>query len=523
MTWRFNKQQLMYSLLFLLSGSLISLSLAPYNIWPAAIIAIVLLLLGMHKTHGKRLYWYAGYFGFGQFASGMYWIYISIHEQSNTPAVIAAPMTVAWCAFLSLFTVLFAALYTKLRAYRESSNPHQTMQLSDVFLVPAIWVLVDALRGVALTGLPWLYIGHAHIDTPLSGWVPIIGVHMNTFIIVLAASAIVYALQKHIRFASFPVITLLALIAGTAVIGQHLKDTEWTTPISDKQASLSLIQANIPQEEKWLPQKRDAILERYASLLSERIRHNTEQGNADQHVYIFPETALPDYAFKLEAYLDEQARKLDDTNSSLFTGIVEYDMLSQQIFNAIFSIGDNPHVYKKQHLVPFGEYIPFQWLRKLSDFFNLPMSNFSSGAPNQSPLQHAGFTFAPLVCFEAVFAKQVRLAARDTHALLTISNLTWFGRSSASAQLMQIAQFRALENGRYLIHATNNGMTGIVNHKGKLIEQLPQFTSGTLTTQVPGYTGNTLYNRWGDRPILIVCLSLLLLSVLIAWRTRQTD
>lgn len=486
------------------AGCLVTLSLAPFKLWPLGIAALIILLLFIDNAPKKMAFKRAWWFGFGQFLSGVSWVYISIHDQSNTPMVLATPMTLMWCMFLALFTALFGYAYS---ATTQSTNKAVAL----VTVAPAVWVLSDWLRGWILTGFPWLYLGHAYTETFLSGSIPLGGVLLATFIAVLTAGAFTYLLKylkASPRTNAFIITGVLALLISNGWLSKNAQYVQQNdkTPIA-----LSMIQANILQETKWAPHLRDTHIAEYEQLLLNNYKA--------EHLYIYPETALPDYYQNLVGYLDALGNKLSQDNNGLITGLVFRDTATQKIYNSMLGFGTIDGLYHKQHLVPFGEYLPFEWLRGLIAFFDLPMSTFSS-APNAGAyFEWKGFNIAPYVCYEIAYPNMVRQSAQQADVLLTASNDTWFGRSFAPAQHMQLAQARALENGRYLIRSTNNGITAVVNEKGRIISQLPQFTTGVLTANIPSFTGNPPYTRFGDWPLLILCGIFLLLALLIRKKT----
>ena len=179
----------------------------------------------------------------------------------------------------------------------------------------------------------------------------------------------------------------------------------------------------------------------------------------------------------------------------------------------------------KQRLVPFGEYVPLeQWLRGLIEFFNLPMSFMSPGPEGQAPLQAGAFRVAPSICYEVVYPDLVARGARQADLLITISNDSWFGESLGPLQHLQMAKMRALENGRYLIRGTNNGISALVDHRGRVIAQTEQFVESSLSGEVEVMLGRTPFGSFGSGPIIIGSATVLLLMWLMYlgfWRDTQ--
>jgi len=200
-------------------------------------------------------------------------------------------------------------------------------------------------------------------------------------------------------------------------------------------------------------------------------------------------------------------------HSAIISGIPYRSPIENKIYNSIIAFGTGDGVYHKKHLVPFGEYLPLdKYLRGLINFFNIPMSDFTPGPDKIAYLTVNGYKLAPFICYEIVYPDMVASTLPDADLLLTISNDTWFGHSHGPVQHMQMAQMRALENGRYLIRGTNNGITAFVNHKGHIYASAERFVRATLTSQVKIMQGLTPFARTGLLPSVLFVVFLLLLS-----------
>ncbi len=189
--------------------------------------------------------------------------------------------------------------------------------------------------------------------------------------------------------------------------------------------------------------------------------------------------------------------------------------------NTALIVGKGEGSYTKRHLVPFGEYVPLEkWLRGIIGLLDLPMAHNSPGEENQPALIAGRVKLSLSICYEVIYPELVRSTTYLPDLLVTISNDTWFGSSIGPAQHLQMAQMRALENGRYLLRATNNGITALVNHKGEITAALPQFKSGVLKAEAEIMDGVTPFHRFGQSPILILCLALLMSMVLMRFYNR---
>ena len=214
-------------------------------------------------------------------------------------------------------------------------------------------------------------------------------------------------------------------------------------------------------------------------------------------------------------YLDEEGKK---NNAAIITGIPYQQGITEEqpgrFHNSIIGLGEASGLYHKQKLVPFGEYMPFpdSW-RPLLSFFNIPMSQFAAGKQNQALISikndYVDYTVAPFICYDVVYPDFVAKQSTDSGLIITISNDAWFGLSNGPLQHLGIVKMRALENGRYVLRSTNTGVTALIDHKGNVVDRLPQMEFGVLKAQAQIRTGNTPFNIWGSWPILILCFGLL--------------
>jgi apolipoprotein N-acyltransferase len=197
------------------------------------------------------------------------------------------------------------------------------------------------------------------------------------------------------------------------------------------------------------------------------------------------------------------------------TGIVKENTNSGTYFNSILLIDNKHRFYNKHHLVPFGEYLP---LRKILyhplRIFNIPISNFSSGKYDEKNLQTSKGNFGMSICYEDAYGNEVRRSMPDANILINVSNDAWFGNSMAPHQHLQIARMRAIENGRYFLSATNNGISAIIDNRGKIISRSPQFEKHVLNSNVALFTGATPYSEHGNMPLLIFFVLFILIYII---------
>ncbi len=482
----------------LIAGALITLTLAPFNIWPLALIACMTLYIGLSELSARHAAIRSWWFGLGLFASGTSWVYVSIHDYGAASAPLAFFLTVLFVAGLAFFLALFGWLWA--RFFRQ--NNHST---SNALAFAVLWVAIEAFRGWFLTGFPWLYIGYSQLHGPLAGFAPIGGVWLISFILALS-SVLLLILLKNQQWQSR--LTAALLLSILWVSGFALQSLEWTQPSGDP-LSVTAIQGNIEQNLKWDPTQIEAQLLLYQSLTLNA---------APSDLIIWPETAVPILKDQAQGYLNSMDRIIGRQDSALITGLPlrqNDDNGNLRYYNAITTLGDSQGEYLKQKLVPFGEYVPLQdLLRGLIAFFDLPMSDFARGSNQQPPLNAKGYKIAPYICYEVVYPEFATKLAAQSDILLTISNDTWFGTSIGPMQHLQMAQMRALEAGRWMIRATNNGVSALIDPQGQISATVPQFQQAVLRGSVVPMQGLTPYLRWQSWPLILLYALCLIPAVL---------
>ncbi|HQV23959.1 MAG TPA: apolipoprotein N-acyltransferase, partial [Agitococcus sp.] len=290
--------------------------------------------------------------------------------------------------------------------------------------------------------------------------------------------------------------------------GFGLQYINWTKSEFSKPLSVSIIQGNIPQDVKWQLEWRDKTLDIYRQL------SKSEWG---QNLVIWPEAAVPMFQYEANDFLKEMDDNALAKKSAFVTGIPYADLQKLDasgvppFYNSMAAIGDGGYgLYFKQRLVPFGEYVPFEsWLRGTLPFFNLEMSSFSAGNRQQSPLYVKEFKLAAAICYEIAYPELTRRNAQKADFIATLSNDGWFGTSTGPHQHLQMVQMRALETGKWIIRATNTGISGFISPKGTIVKQAPQFKRTVLRGNVYAVVGKTPYSRLGDWPVLVLCFGLL--------------
>lgn len=488
-------------LLALAAGPLVTLSLAPFSLVPAGIFALVLLALLLERLSPAQAFARGWWFGAGFWLSGASWVYVSIHDYGYAPVPLALALTLAYCLSLALLHSLFAWSYVRFLRQRPGGR---------WLGFAGLWVLWEWFRSWALTGFPWLYVGYAHLHSPLAGWVPLGGVFAASLITALSGAALAQWLTPH--RSRIALVAVLALWLG----GWGLQWIDWTRPKGEP-VSVALVQANVPQQMKWDETYFNDTLRLYRDLSAPLW--------SQAQIVVWPEAAIPAFYQQARPFIDGQAALAAQHGHALIAGVPYRAEPSAghprgAIHNSIVTLGEGSGVYHKQRLVPFGEYVPLErWLRGLIRFLDMPMSNFSAGPPNQPPLRAAGLDLGPLICYEVVYPDLVAEWLPHSDALITISNDAWFGRSIGPLQHLQMAQMRALEAGRPMIRGTGNGVTALIDHRGRITAQAPQFQRTTLTGAIQPMEGVTPFARTGVWPSILFS-ALLVAGCLVAGLRR---
>ncbi len=479
------------------AGLLCVFGFAPFGVFVIPVLALAALFVLWSRADSRSAAAWLGFsFGMGLFVAGIGWIYVALHDYGGMPLLLALPATLLFAAFIALFPAL--AGYAQARF---SETPGARFAAANgmrlIWVMPAAWVLIEWLRGTIFTGFPWLAFGYAHSDSPLAGYAPLLGVYGVS--LVAAASAGLLATLLRERWSRQGKMAL-AIVAALWAGGAALRNVAWTQPHGEP-LSVALVQGNIAQNLKFNADALPGTLETYRRL--------TLQNPA--RLTILPETALPLLRHQVPQELVEQLRNHARRNGGdILIGSFERDNGSH--YNGVFTLGtaDEQH-YRKQHLVPFGEFIP---LRPLLGWFingvlSIPMGDLARGDARQAPLDVAGQRVAADICYEDVFGEEIIRALPEATLLANFTNDAWYGHSHAAAQHNQISQLRALETGRMMLRATNTGVTSIIGADGKVLQQLPQHREAVLSGMAQGYDGITPYVRWGNTAVMLLLIAML--------------
>ncbi len=474
-------------------GALSVLSFAPFNYHFISLISLSGLFFIWHKlNYAKQAFLSGLFFGLGLFGFGISWIYVSLHSYGGMPSWLAYLSTFLFCLFLAFFV----AIVGWLALHRKSS----------LFLIPFIWTFFEWIRGWFLTGFPWLTMGYSQVpSSPLAGFLPVVGIYGVTLILTSLALILTLILLDENKRSKLIKVSLLVFVL---TFGQLLKYINWTEPVGEP-ISVSLIQGNIAQDIKWQKETISQTLDTYQTLIQK----------TKGQIILLPETALPlliEYIPK--TFKDSILKHAAHNQSHVLMGAIERQ--DKNYFNVVFNLkNDSSQIYRKSHLVPFGEFIPLKFIFQYiyTHYLNMPMNDLSRGSAHQLPMTIGNQNIAFNICYEDVFGEEIIQALPYATILANVSNDAWYGESIAAYQHLQFSQARAIETGRMVIRSTNTGATAIINEHGILEEVLPEFTEGILEGSVKGFKNATPYVSLGNWPVITICF-----IALLGWLMRHS-
>ena len=473
------------------AGCLTTLAFDPFG-WSLLIPILLLPILFIWMTVSPReaaghTFWY----GIGLFLTGTYWIYISVVVFGQAPA---------WIAFLLMLGLTFIMSLWLFVAGWIVSRLTQGEPLQLLATAPAAWVLIEWLRGWVATGFPWLAFGYANVDSYFGGYAPVFGVYGVSFAVVLTAAAILASImsQDRLRYVA------IAFVFAPWVVGGLLTSVDWTDEAGEP-LRVTILQAGVSQDRKWLPEQLQPTLNYYRD--TTRIARGSD-------IVVWPEVAIPSITSRQTGFIAQLESDARENDHTIVFGILEDRERrgEQVIYNSVIALdGKRQQVYRKRHLVPFGEYFPVppkvrEWMRMM----NLPHSDLAPGQDTQDLLvTRGGQKLAVAICYEDAYGSEQLYALPEASMLINVSNDAWFGESIAAHQHLQIAQMRSLEFGRPTVRSTNTGISAFISHTGELLKVGPQFRESALTAEVTPRRGSTPYVSNGNIPVLGFCLVIL--------------
>jgi apolipoprotein N-acyltransferase len=513
------------ALVALAAGALSALAMAPFNAWPVLFLTfpvVVWLIDGAAagKRRGVPAAAMSGFwFGLGYFVPGLYWIGNAFLVDASTFAWLMPFAVLGLPAYLALFTAIGFAL-ARLIWTRDASR----------VLALAIGLTVSEwLRGHALSGFPWNAFGYA-LSEPLAlaQTASLVGLWGMTFLAVaiFASPAVLVDGSSRGRKPWIAPVTALALLAAMGVYGAvrlSLRPTMFTD------VKLRIMQPNLQQDVKFNYSAKAEVMQRYLAL-SDRASGPQSTGVSDANILIWPESAFPFFLTR-EADAMGQIAALLPKGTVLMTGSVRAPdgppgARITRAYNSIYTIdhdGSVLSVYDKLHLVPFGEYLPFQdWMEKLG-FVQLTkvQGGFIPGTRRRALEIPQAPRALPLICYEAIFPGIVAANEERPGWIINVTNDGWFGNSTGPYQHLQQARLRAIEEGLPMVRAANTGISAVIDPSGRIVARLGLGIEGVLDAKLPSASPPTIYAQLRDIPTALV-LAVALLFVIRRRMVRRT-
>ena len=494
--------------LAVLSGILLVLSFPNFNLSFLAWIALVPLLLATQKQSLKNTFLLGFISGLVSWVGILYWIVPTVAISGNSPWILGIVSLLLLAAYLSLYLALFWLVWKFFTDYRLPITGY-------LLLAPSLWVVLEFLRGRFTFGFPWALLGYSQWKfLPLIQISEYTGAYGVSFLIVLVNVAIttvighppvgeagrLSVIREKIKVLSIPALTLLVCLGyGFFVIHSPLTTHHWPLAIS-------VLQGNIPQSIKWDEDHTQEIISVYTKL----VRKVTVQ---QPDLIIWPETALPG-SLKKEPWLKYWVSQLAKT-SKTFHLIGGFDIRDNCYYNSAFLISSEGKViasYAKIHLVPFGEYVPFKFLRRWIRVLN-EIGDITPGKEYKIFYTPKG-KFCVGICYETIFPELIRkFVQRGSDLIVNITNDAWFGKTSAPQQHFIANIFRAVENRRWVVRAANTGISGFIDPYGKIVNSTEIFETDFLISEVSALKKKTFYTSYGN-VFVYICGLIVLIKIL---------
>jgi len=491
-------------LLVFIAGAILPLAFSPVNFYLIALLSPAVLLYSFLFVTPRRAAWLGWWFGMGFFGVGVSWGFVAIYVFGLSSIIASAVLTFIGISLMAAFFALQG--YVSVLFIRKIHIESRVVTLIVVF--PLFWLLLEWFRGWFLTGFPWISLGYSQTGSVLSGYAAVLGVYGISWLTALSSSLLLVAFIFKNKKSIFSLVGVMAIWLG----GYSLSLVDWTEATGNP-LKVSLVQGNVEQINKWDPNHFEKRKQRYLSLTRK---------HWDSDLVLWPENSLTIFHHQLkESLLKPFAKEAKKNNTDIILGLPVLDLETKEYFSSLMAINNSVkdssqiQFYHKSHLVPFGEYVPLESLfRGLITFFNLPMSGFTPGKYDQKLLVAAGQKIAPTICYEDAFGEDLIRFLPEATLLLNASNNAWYGDSFAPHQHLQISQMRALETGRDMMRVTTNGVSALIDHKGKIISHSPQFKAYVVTGMVQPRKGATPYVSFGNYAVIfivVLCLSGVLL------------
>ena len=470
------------------AGTLLPLAYAPFDLFWVAPLSYAVLFFVWTGSRPAQALWSGFAFGCASFLAGVHWVYVSIHEFGQAHPTLAGSITLALVVFLAAYVALTGWMAAR---WFPTRGPRAWLAV-----FPALSVLTEWCRGWFLSGFGWLGAGYSQTDSWLMGYAPLGGVYLMSWAVLVTAGALLSLRSGALRLRVAVGLGLIVLWGSGFFLHQH----RWAEPTGNV-LTVALVQGAVPQDLKWRPEQLGPTLELYRRLTEESV---------GSRLIVWPEAAIPALYDRVSGYLDGIRDWAAANGSTVALGILRDDPGGGTFQNTLVALGERPSFYVKRHLVPYGEVFPVpgfvrRWMRLMS----LPYTDAVAGDPDQVPLRIAGESVGVTICYEDVFGAEQLHYLPEASLLINVSNDAWFGDTVAPHQHLQIARLRSAEVSRYTLRATNTGISGIIDPRGRIVARSPQFEPHVLKSAVQGFTGRTPYVLWGNYLVVLGALGVL--------------
>ena len=469
-------------------GLLGILSFAPFSIKFTIFISyayLINLILSSKKNSFLKVFSW----GFGHWGFGMSWIIVSVYYYGETSIAVSLLIYILLIIILSIVFTSPLTLIKPLINYVNISNKYLK-----IILISALFSVSEITRYYLLNGVPWLIPGNIYLDTISQNIYPIFGVSALSIIIYILCAGYAVNLKKKAQY------FLLGLVLVSIF-------PENKTATAQDGVLVSIIQ---PSSDPFLKYE-----DNYSYKIESNLDSLINKTSKDSELIVIPEAELP-YALNSKRFKSfiENTQK----SKKIIMGAWNYD--ENKLYNVIYS-SKYSETYKKKHLVPFGEYIPFfESLRGIIKFFDLPMSNVSKGSNNQKNLNILNnVKVSTPICFDIAFSNTIRKMNKSSFIMINISNDTWFGNSIGPYQHLSLARIRSIENNRWTIRSTNDGISAIISNKGTIVNYLEKGVSGIIEDRVSLISNRSFYNKIGYLfTYLFIIMITLILTIKYIWK-----
>ena len=460
----------------------------PLSRWLAGLVALGGLFYAwdVAARRGRPREAASGGFAFGlcAFALGCHWIHHGLHVTAGRPAWLSVSLLLLLAAIMGFWLALggFWAAHAAERS-----------RLAPVLVFPAVWTLIEWLRGWAFTGVPWLSAGYLAGPAVAGSWLAHLAAWggaglLGLFTASLAGTALAVLRSRTGVLRRGLVVALCVGAAGA--LAQIPYGEPWKSGTADW-LRVRLVQGGVPQERKWGDDFRDA-LQRYRQLSFEPHRSGNP-GDEPPDLIVWPELAIPSTRAGAREFVGEMDRLAGRQGSALALGILSENG-DGDLLNSLVVVGAGEGVYSKRRLVPFSE-------------------RFAEGPAAQAPIRVGRALCGVSICYEAAFGREQRDWLPEAHLLVNVSNDGWFDTTPVLDQHLDMVRVRAMESGRFLVRAANTGITAVATPSGVVRQQLPKHAPGFLDARLPLLRGETPYVRHGDWPVLLLCVACATLGI----------